>query len=124
MSAGVVLGGAMNTDLWTERIRAFAQERDWEQFHTPKNLAMALSVEASELVEIFQWMTPEQAAHVMSGDKAQAVQDEVADILTYLMRFADVTGIDLDAALTAKAESNAQRYPAEEFKGSARKAEH
>lgn len=120
----VVLGGAMNTEVWTARIREFAQERDWEQFHTPKNLAMALSVEASELVEIFQWMTPEQAAEVMSGDKARSVQDEVADILTYLLRFADVTGIDLDAALTAKAANNAGRYPADEFKGSARKAGH
>lgn len=114
----------MNTDVWTERIRHFAQERDWEQFHTPKNLAMALSVEASELVEIFQWMTPEQAAVVMSGDKARAVQDEVADILTYLLRFADVLDIDLDAALASKADGNAQRYPAHEFKGSARKAGH
>lgn len=114
----------MNTDVWIERIRHFAQERDWEQFHTPKNLAMALSVEASELVEIFQWMTPEQAAEVMSGDKARAVQDEVADILTFLLRFVDVVGVDLDEALTAKAKSNAQRYPAHEFKGSARKAGH
>lgn len=114
----------MNTDVWTERIRQFAQERDWEQFHTPKNLAMALSVEASELVEIFQWMTPEQAADVISGDKARAVQDEVADILTYLLRFADVLDIDLDAALAEKAAHNAQRYPAAEFRGTARKAEH
>ncbi|MFJ6132645.1 nucleotide pyrophosphohydrolase [Janibacter terrae] len=113
----------MNTEVWTERIRQFAQERDWEQFHTPKNLAMALSVEASELVEIFQWMTPEQAAEVMSGEKARAVQDEVADILTYLLRLADVLGVDLDDALTAKAASNAQRYPVDEFRGSARKAE-
>ena len=114
----------MNTDVWTERIREFARERDWEQFHTPKNLAMALSVEASELVEIFQWMTPEEAAAVMSGDKAQDVRDEVADILTYLLRFADVTGIDLDEALTTKAHRNAQRYPADEFRGSSRKAGH
>lgn len=114
----------MNTDDWTERIREFAQERDWAQFHTPKNLAMALSVEASELVEIFQWMTPEQAAEVMSGDKARAVQDEVADILTYLLRFADVLDIDLDAALTAKAADNERRYTVAEAKGSSAKADH
>lgn len=114
----------MNIHVWTERIRQFAQERDWEQFHTPKNLAMALSVEASELVEIFQWMTPEQSAEVMSGDKARAVQDEVADILTYLLRFADVTGIDLDAALTAKAADNERRYTVAEAKASAAKAAH
>ena len=114
----------MNTDLWTERIREFAQERDWEQFHTPKNLAMALSVEASELVEIFQWMTPEQAAEVMSGDKAQDVRDEVADILSYLLRFADVTGIDLDAALESKAADNARRYTVAQARGSSAKARH
>lgn len=114
----------MNTDVWTERIRQFAQERDWEQFHTPKNLAMALSVEASELVEIFQWMTPEQAVEVMSGDKARAVQDELADILTYLLRFADVTGIDLDAALTTKSADNERRYSLETSTGSAAKAGH
>lgn len=114
----------MNTDVWTERIREFARERDWEQFHTPKNLAMALSVEASELVEIFQWMTPEEAAAVMSSDKAQDVRDEVADILTYLLRLADVMDIDLDAALGAKVVSNERRYPASDFRGSARKAGH
>lgn len=114
----------MNTDVWTQRIRDFAQERDWEQFHTPKNLAMALSVEASELVEIFQWMTPEKSAEVMSGDKARAVQDEVADILTYLLRFADVLDIDLDAALSSKTCDNARRYTVTESKGNSTKAEH
>ena len=120
----MVLGGAMNTDVWTERIREFARERDWEQFHTPKNLAMALSVEASELVEIFQWMTPEEAASVMGGDKAQSVRDEVADILIYLLRLVDVLEIDLESAIAAKATNNARRYPADEFRGSARKTEH
>lgn len=114
----------MNTDVWTERIREFAQERDWEQFHNPKNLAMALSVEASELVEIFQWMTPEQAAAVMDGDKAGEVRDEVADILAYLLRIADVLDIELDAALTAKVADNDRRYPVESTKGSAAKADH
>lgn len=114
----------MNTDVWTERIRQFAQERTWEQFHTPKNLAMALSVEASELVEIFQWMTPEQAAEVMSGDQAGAVRDEVADILTYLLRFADVLDIDLDAALAVKTADNERRYTVSTAKGSPVKADH
>ena len=114
----------MNIHVWTERIRQFAEERDWEQFHTPKNLAMALSVEASELVEIFQWMTAEQSAEVMSGDKARAVQDEVADILTYLLRFADVLDIDLDAALAAKAADNKRRYTVSQAKGSSAKAGH
>lgn len=114
----------MNTDVWTERIREFARERDWEQFHTPKNLAMALSVEASELVEIFQWMTPEEAASVMDGDKARNVRDEVADILTFLLRFADVLEIDLDEALSVKSADNARRYSVESAKGSATKADH
>lgn len=114
----------MNTDVWTERIREFAQERDWEQFHNPKNLAMALSVEASELVEIFQWMSPEEAAAVMDGDHASAVRDEVADILTYLFRFADVVDIDLEEALTSKADDNARRYRIETARGSSRKAKH
>lgn len=114
----------MNTDDWTARIREFANERDWEQFHTPKNLAMALSVEVSELVEIFQWMTPEEAAAVMSGERAQDVRDEVADILTYLLRFADVAGIDLDEALESKAADNARRYTVETAKGTATKADH
>lgn len=114
----------MDTDVWTERIRQFARERDWEQFHTPKNLAMALSVEASELVEIFQWMTPEQASEVMDSDRAGAVRDEVADILTYLLRVADVLDIDLDQALSDKSADNARRYSAESFKGSAAKADH
>ncbi|WP_338751858.1 nucleotide pyrophosphohydrolase [Janibacter alittae] len=114
----------MNTEPWTERIREFAQERDWEQFHNPKNLAMALSVEVSELVEIFQWMPPEEAAAVMTGARAKDVRDEVADILTYLLRFADVTGIDLDAALTAKAEDNERRYTVARAKGSSAKAGH
>lgn len=119
-----MLGVYMNTDVWTERIRQFAQERDWEQFHTPKNLAMALSVEASELVEVFQWMTPEEATTVMSSEKARAVQDEVADILTYLLRFADVLDIDLDEALAAKSADNSRRYPIRTSKGSSVKASH
>ena len=114
----------MNTDVWTERIREFAQERHWEQFHPPKNLAMALSVDASELVHIFQWITPEQAAAVMSGDKAQDVRDEVADILSYLLRFADVLEIDLEEAITTKAADNARRYTPESSRGSSAKAEH
>lgn len=120
----MVLAGVMNTDVWTERIRTFAREREWEQFHTPKNLAMALSVESSELVEIFQWMSQEEAASVMSGDKAQDVRDEVADILTYLLRIADVLEIDLDSALSDKTADNTRRYPADTARGSATRAPH
>ena len=111
----------METTGWTDRLRAFAEEREWQQFHTPKNLAMALSVEASELVELFQWLTPEESAEIMSGEQGQAVRDEVADILAYLLRFADVLAIDLDAAMAAKVEASAKRYTVAESKGSAAK---
>jgi NTP pyrophosphatase (non-canonical NTP hydrolase) len=111
----------METTGWTDRLRTFAEEREWQQFHTPKNLAMALSVEASELVEIFQWLTPEESAAIMSTERGQAVRDEVADVMTYLLRFADVLDIDLGAALTDKVEASAKRYTVEHSKGSAAK---
>ena len=111
----------METTGWTDRLRTFAEERDWQQFHTPKNLAMALSVEAAELVEIFQWLTPEESAAIMTTERGQAVRDEVADVMTYLLRFADVLDIDLDAAMTAKTGSSAQRYTVEHSRGSAAK---
>ena len=111
----------METTGWTERLRSFAEEREWQQFHTPKNLAMALSVEASELVEIFQWLTPEESAAIMTTERGQAVRDEVADVMSYLLRFADVLDIDLDAAMSAKIESSGQRYTVEESRGSATK---
>ncbi|MEU8887478.1 nucleotide pyrophosphohydrolase [Streptomyces sp. NPDC048442] len=94
------------------RLAAFAAARDWEQYHTPKNLAAALSVEASELVEIFQWLTPEQSARVMEKpDSAHRVADEVADVLAYLLQFCEVLGIDPLAALSAKIERNELRFP-------------
>ena len=101
------------------RIRDFARERDWEQFHTPKNLAMALSGEVGELVEIFQWLTPEQSEAVMSGSRAGDVEDELADVLIYLVRLADVLGVDLTAAAEAKLSRNEQRYPASDVHGRA-----
>ncbi|MFI0976484.1 nucleotide pyrophosphohydrolase [Streptomyces sp. NPDC021093] len=94
------------------RLAAFAAARDWGQYHTPKNLAAALSVEASELVEIFQWLTPEQSARVMEKpDSAHRVADEVADVLAYLLQFCEVLGIDPLAALAAKIERNELRFP-------------
>ncbi|MFD7502721.1 nucleotide pyrophosphohydrolase [Streptomyces sp. NPDC059850] len=94
------------------RLAAFAAVRDWQQYHTPKNLAAALSVEASELVEIFQWLTPEQSARVMEEPgKAARVEDEVADVLAYLLQFCEVLGIDALAALAAKIDRNEGRFP-------------
>lgn len=98
-----------------QRLAAFAAARDWGQYHTPKNLASALSVEAAELVEIFQWLTPEQSARVMEDPaKAPRVADEVADVLAYLLQFCEVLGIDVLAALAAKIERNEGRFPVPE----------
>lgn len=92
------------------RLRAFAAERDWQPYHTPKNLAMALIVEAAELVEQFQWLTPEQSCTLNDAQQV-AVEHEVADVLIYLTRLADLLGIDLLAAASAKMALNAIKYP-------------
>jgi NTP pyrophosphatase (non-canonical NTP hydrolase) len=94
-----------------DALRAFAAVRDWRPFHTPKNLAMAMIVEAAELVEHFQWLTPEQSA-ALPADKLAQVRDEVADTLIYLVELADVLGIDLLAAARDKMAKNAIKYPA------------
>lgn len=101
---------SMNVWEWQDRLRSFGAERDWLRFHTPKNLVMALSVEASELLEIFQWLTPEESQQVMTGDRADDVRDEVADILIYLLRLADVLDVDLEDAVRVKVASNAERF--------------
>ncbi|MFD4372209.1 nucleotide pyrophosphohydrolase [Streptomyces sp. NPDC058486] len=94
------------------RLAAFAAARDWQPYHTPKNLAAALSVEAAELLEIFQWLTPEQADKVMEDpDSAHRVADEVADVLAYLLQFCQVLGVDPLAALAAKIDRNELRFP-------------
>ncbi|MFF2643832.1 nucleotide pyrophosphohydrolase [Streptomyces niveus] len=94
------------------RLVEFAAARKWEPYHTPKNLAAALSVEASELLEIFQWLTPEQSARVMDDPgAAHRVRDEVADVLAYLLQFCDVLGIDALTALSEKIDRNELRFP-------------
>ncbi|MFE9249608.1 nucleotide pyrophosphohydrolase [Streptomyces sp. NPDC007088] len=104
---------APGLDELRERLVDFAAARDWGRFHTPKNLAAALSVEASELLEIFQWLTPEQSTDVMtSPESAHRVRDEVADVLAYLLQFCAVLGIDPLAALSAKIDRNERRFPA------------
>lgn len=100
--------------------RRFAEARDWPQFHTPKNLAMALSVEAAELLECFQWLTPEQSAR-LNGDDRRAVEEETADVLLYLLRLTDVLDIDLLQAAQRKMTLNARKYPVAVSRGSARK---
>ncbi|MGH8130700.1 MAG: nucleotide pyrophosphohydrolase [Steroidobacteraceae bacterium] len=103
-----------------ERLREFVAERDWERFHSPKNLAMALSVEASELVELFQWLTEEESA-ALDGDRRRRVADELADVLWFLVRLADRLDIDLLQAAETKFGQNANKYPAERVRGRARK---
>ncbi|MGW0700625.1 nucleotide pyrophosphohydrolase [Streptomyces sp. NPDC002867] len=96
------------------RLAEFAAARDWQPYHTPKNLAVALSVEAAELVEIFQWLTPEQSARVMEEEgTAHRVRDEVADVLAYLLQFCEVLGIDVLQALSDKIDRNERRFPAQ-----------
>ena len=94
-----------------QTLRRFAAERDWEQFHSPKNLAMALSVEAAELVEIFQWLTEAQSADLDDRTRA-AVAEEIADVQIYLARLADRLGIDIPKAVDEKLVVNARKYPA------------
>ncbi|MFE1321731.1 nucleotide pyrophosphohydrolase [Kitasatospora phosalacinea] len=95
------------------RLAEFAAARDWQQYHTPKNLASALTVEAGELLEVFQWLTPEQAADVMSdADSAHRVRDEVADVLAYLLQLCTVLEVDPLRALAEKIERNESRFPA------------
>jgi dCTP diphosphatase len=102
------------------RIREFVAERDWDRFHSPKNLAMALSVEASELVEIFQWLTEEESASVDAERKRRAAE-ELADVLWFLVRIADRLDIDLLEASETKIAANAKKYPAARVRGQSRK---
>ena len=104
----------MTTEIETlaARLKQFADARDWEKFHTPKNLAIALSVEVSELAEIFQWLTPEESAGVMGSVKnADAVRDELADVMIYLTRIASILGVDLIREANAKIDRNEVRFP-------------
>lgn len=112
----------MSIDGLQGKLRDFARERDWEQFHTPKNLAMALAGEVGELVAIFQWLDPEESAGAMAdSSQAEQVRDEMADVLAYLLRLADVLGVDLEDALAAKMIKNARKYPAGAVRGNASK---
>lgn len=110
----------MDIDDLAGRLRAFARERDWEQFHAPKNLAMALAVEAAELMEHFQWLTERQSAELSPASKEQ-VAAELADVLIYTVRLADRLGIDLEPAVETKISVNAVKYPIEKSRGTAKK---
>lgn len=103
-----------------DRLRTFATERDWDQFHSPKNLTMALMVEAAELMEHFQWLTEMQSCNLAAEDKP-AVADELADVLLYLVRLSDKLDVSLLEAALHKLEKNAVKYPAAQVRGSAKK---
>jgi dCTP diphosphatase len=103
-----------------QRLAEFAAVRDWQQFHSPKNLAMALSVEAAELVEEFQWLTEEQSRN-LDADRRERVRLELADVFIYLLRIADTLGVDLMRAADDKVVLNERKYPAERVRGDSRK---
>ena len=103
-----------------EQLRAFATARDWDQFHSPKNLAMALSAESGELLEIFQWLTEEQSRSLAAEARA-AASDEIADVFLYLIRLSDTLGIDPIVAANRKLISNATKYPVDKARGSNKK---
>ena len=99
-------------EILAARLKQFADARDWGKFHTPKNLAIALSVEVSELAEIFQWLTPGESGNVMkSTESAVAVRDELADVMIYLTRIASILGVDLMKEANAKIDRNELRFP-------------
>ncbi len=106
----------------SEALAAFAAERDWDQYHSPKNLAMALTGEVGELSEIFQWLTEEASKSVATNpDTATAVREELADVTLYLVRLASVLGVDLNEAVIQKLQKNAAKYPVDKAHGSHKK---
>lgn len=112
----------INIEEISNRLETFAKERDWNQFHSVKNLSMALNVESSELLEIFQWMTEEDSNKITSDEKKLGqVKEEMADIFLYLVRIASKLNIDLEAVALDKIETNAKKYPVEKAKGNAKK---
>ncbi len=112
----------VNLEALTQKINAFAVERDWDQFHSIKNLSMALSVEASELLEIFQWMTEKDSNLIVPETKNyQKVKEEVADIFIYLLRIAGKMNLDLEKIALEKLKANGEKYPVELARGNSKK---
>ena len=115
----------MDIEKLQQRLAEFARERDWEQFHSPKNLSMALAAEAGELMEVFQWLTEAESSALVPGDKGwDLARDELADMQIFLLRLADRLGVDIETAVEAKIERNAERYPVEKVRGDATKYSH
>lgn len=112
----------MNIQKIAEELQKFATERDWDQFHTPKNLATSMSVESAELLELFQWTRGQKDWHeIEEKEIKEKIENEIADILLYLIRFSDLAKIDLEKVALRKISLNAKKYPIEKSKGSDRK---
>jgi NTP pyrophosphatase (non-canonical NTP hydrolase) len=111
----------MNIKEIQEKLSKFAEERDWDQFHSPKNLVMALTSEVGELTELFQWLTEGQSSIKDDSSKTDEIQQEIADIFIYLLRLADKLDIDIEEAVREKIEINAKKYPIDLAKGNATK---
>ena len=111
----------MNIKEIQEKLSKFAEERDWDQFHSPKNLVMALTSEVGELTELFQWLTEGQSSIKDDSFKTDEIRQEIADIFIYLLRLADKLDIDIEEAVREKIEINAKKYPIDLAKGNATK---
>jgi len=112
----------MNLSEIRKRLAKFAEVRNWDQFHSPKNLSMGLAAEAAELLEIFQWLTEEQSKEIVRDEKEMAlVREEIADVFIYLVRLSDKLGVDIEKAVEEKIKVNEKKYPVELAKGNATK---
>jgi dCTP diphosphatase len=120
MSTPSPTGSQDPIEVLRDKLRQFAAGRDWDQFHSPKNLAMALSVEAAELLEHFQWLSDAESA-ALAPEKRVEIREELADVLLYLIRLADKLDIDLATAAADKLSVNAQKYPIQKARGSSKK---
>ena len=104
-----------------EQIKEFCKDRDWDQFHTPKNIAASISIEASELLQLFQWAQGAKWSELQDKELKKEVEEELADVLIYLLRFSDLSGIDIEKVIEEKLIKNASKYPISKSKGSDKK---
>ena len=111
----------LNLEKISERLKKFSKDRNWEQYHSPKNLAMALSVEVAELVEIFQWSNDGGTKEIKDPETRKQIEEEIADIFNYLVKFVDLMDIDLEKISLEKIQKNDEKYPVEKSKGKSEK---
>jgi dCTP diphosphatase len=118
---GMSLNRELNLEKISERLKKFSKDRNWEQYHSPKNLAMALSVEVAELVEIFQWSNDGGTKEIKDPETRKQIEEEIADIFNYLVKFVDLMEIDLEKISIEKIQKNDEKYPVEKSKGKSEK---